>query len=77
MFTRNGAEWYRLRKLSQQTLLNPNIVNAYIPDCEDITDELVNLVRANRDSQLEMPDFQFDLYKWSLESELIANDSRG
>lgn len=74
---RNGKEWYRLRKLSQQTLLNPNIVNSYVPDCENITDELINLVRAERDGLEEMPDFQLDLYKWSLENiSHVTMDSR-
>ena len=66
---RNGKEWYRLRKISQQALLNPNNVNAYIAVTEEVTIELIDLIRSERDSQQEMPDFEYDLYKWSLESE--------
>ncbi|KAI1287064.1 Mitochondrial cytochrome P450 -like protein [Halotydeus destructor] len=68
IFCENGKEWYRLRKISQSTLLNPAIVNSYITECENITDELIDLVKENRDGNLEMTDFEDDLYKWSLEN---------
>ena len=68
IFCENGKEWYRLRKISQQPLLNPNNVNSYIGATEEVTQELVNLIRCERNSLKEMPDFEYDLYKWSLEN---------
>jgi hypothetical protein len=65
---RKGEEWYRLRKISQQALLNSNNVNNYIPATEEITNDLVNLIRCERDKNKEMSDFEYDLYKWSLEN---------
>lgn len=68
IFCENGKEWYRLRKISQQALLNPNNVNAYIAVTEEVTNELIDLIRCERDALHEMHDFEYDLYKWSLEN---------
>lgn len=68
IFCENGKEWQRLRKISQQPLLNPSNVHSYIPVTQQVTDQLIDLIRSERDSLNEMPDFEYDLYKWSLEN---------
>lgn len=66
-YYRNGPEWQRLRKISQQPLLSPKSVASFISATQTITDELVHLIRTKRNSSLEMSDFEYDLYKWALE----------
>ena len=68
IFCENGQEWYRLRKISQVSLMNPNNVNSYIGVTTEVTDQLVDLIRCERDAMNEMHDFEYDLYKWSLEN---------
>ena len=77
LFAENGEEWYRLRKQFQQQLMSPSCVSSYLDSCSSITDELIDYIRAKRDSKQELKDFHYELYLWSLENTgLLALDSR-
>ena len=77
LFCENGEEWYRLRKLFQQHLMSPSCVGSYIETFQSITEDLINYIRAKRDSRQELQDFHYELYLWSLENTgVLALDSR-
>lgn len=52
-------------------------VSSNIKECQSITEDLIDLIRAERDLRQEMPDFLQQLYLWSLENiGVLAIDSR-
>ncbi|RWS31443.1 cytochrome P450-like protein 26 [Leptotrombidium deliense] len=73
LFPENGEEWYRFRKLFQQTLLNQENVNAYVEQFESVTEQLIESIKNRRNDKLEVIDFEEDLFLWALENIAIMS----
>ncbi|CAG0903867.1 unnamed protein product [Cyprideis torosa] len=73
------AEWYNLRSRVQQVMMKPSSATAYFEAISDVSDTFVERIETVLlDNKRETPeDFQFELYKWALESiSLVALDTR-
>lgn len=73
-----GETWAKLRTAVNPIMMNPKMVNGYIPDIDAVAKDFIRKIRTLRDDKSEMPDdFQNELNKWSLESiALIALEYR-
>ncbi|XP_070561097.1 cytochrome P450 10-like [Ptychodera flava] len=63
-----GDEWRRVRRAVQSVVLKPHSLVRFVPDLNTISDDFVDLMKAMRNQNGEVPDFQNEIYKWSLES---------
>ncbi|XP_066263849.1 probable cytochrome P450 CYP44 isoform X1 [Branchiostoma lanceolatum] len=67
----NGEEWFRVRSSVNKDLMRPKAVGAYVVLQDDVSRELVGLIRGvvqKGETAGQVPDFTKLLYKWSLES---------
>ncbi|XP_054706842.1 LOW QUALITY PROTEIN: uncharacterized protein LOC129216650 [Uloborus diversus] len=67
-----GKEWHSLRTKTQKHLLKPKAVEAYMGSMQEVARDLVNKIYLTRDSNKEVPNFLFELYKWALESVAVV-----
>ncbi|XP_042225713.1 probable cytochrome P450 49a1 [Homarus americanus] len=74
----NGEEWWRVRSRVQTPMMKIKNVNAYLTRMDEVTLVFMDRIAALQEQFGEMPsDFQFELYKWALESvSLIALNRR-
>ena len=63
-----GEAWYQVRSKVQQDMMRPKSAMFYINDIEEISQQFVELLAANTDSNSEVEDIIQHLYCWSLES---------
>ena len=66
--SRNGEEWYRLRKAVQQMMLRPKEVYHYLPLVDSVAKDLVEKIRTNLDESNVLHNVQDIIAKWSMES---------
>ena len=73
-----GEPWAKLRTKANPIMMQPKIVNSYIPTVDEIAIEFVAHMKTIRDGNNEMPaHFGEELNKWALESiGYIALDQR-
>ncbi|XP_037784537.1 uncharacterized protein LOC119580457 [Penaeus monodon] len=74
----NGEEWWRVRSKVQTPMMKPKLVGAYLQQMDRVSSEFTNRIAQLQAEHGEMPsDFQFELYKWALESvSLVALNRR-
>lgn len=65
--SRNGDEWYRLKRGVQQAMMRPQSVYAYIPMVEEVAKDFVDHIRKVRSVDGHLEDFRNEVAKWSLE----------
>lgn len=69
LVTDQGEPWANLRFKVNPVMLQPKTVKTYVPDVEAVTRDFLELMRASRDANNEVPEtFGQDLNKWALES---------
>nr|XP_045594008.1 probable cytochrome P450 49a1 [Procambarus clarkii] len=65
----NGEEWWRVRSRVQTPMMKPKNVTSYLTKMDEIAVEFMDRIAALQEEFGEMPtNFQFELYKWALES---------
>ena len=64
----HGEPWYEVRSKVQQDMMRPKSAMYYINDIEEISQQLVDLMTANVDSEGEVEDIVKHIQCWSLES---------
>lgn len=67
LFTENGPEWYRLRK-AVQWIMKPQFAATYIPAQEEVAESFINRIRNLRNNRLEIPNFLYELYRFTEEA---------
>ncbi|XP_063586002.1 probable cytochrome P450 49a1 [Penaeus indicus] len=74
----NGEEWWRVRSKVQTPMMKPKLVGAYLQQMDRVSSEFTDRIAQLQAEHGEMPsDFQFELYKWALESvSLVALNRR-
>ena len=68
---RQGEEWYKMRHILNKKMLKPKVVGKYSQQLNDVTTDLLSQMKTTRDDNGIVPDIQQELFKWSLECELI------
>lgn len=78
LLTDQGPPWGKLRSTVNPVMLQPKTVKLYIPQVDEVALEFLELLKASRDTNNEVPaTFGQDLNKWALESiGCIALDQR-
>ncbi|CAL4092626.1 unnamed protein product [Meganyctiphanes norvegica] len=71
-------EWWRIRSRVQTPMMRPDNISPYLPSMDEVALNFMDRIPKLRNEKEEMPDdFQFELYKWSLESvALVALNRR-
>lgn len=64
----HGDPWYEVRSKVQQDMMRPKSAMFYIRDIEEISQQFVDLITANADSNGEVEDIVRHIQCWSLES---------
>ncbi|XP_027212219.1 probable cytochrome P450 49a1 [Penaeus vannamei] len=74
----NGEKWWRVRSKVQTPMMKPKMVGAYLQQMDEVSREFTDRIAQLQEEHGEMPsDFQFELYKWALESvSLVALNRR-
>ncbi|XP_078598371.1 putative cytochrome P450 49a1 [Branchiostoma floridae x Branchiostoma japonicum] len=76
----NGPEWQRVRSSVQKDLMRPKTVGAYASLQDDVTRDLVDVIRAligKKDSGGQVENFTNYVYRWTLESiSVVVLDKR-
>ena len=68
MFYRKGEEWYKQRQPMGHFMLKPNKVSEYHEGFNEVTQDLLKLIRHQRDPQSNIvADVASPFFKWSLE----------
>jgi len=68
--SRNGEEWYKLKKNVQQAMLRPQSVFAYIPMVDQVATDFIAYLKKIKDADGRIAHFKNDVAKWSLESNM-------
>lgn len=77
LFPENGVHWITLRKKLQKLFMNGRNIRKYVGPCNEITNELIDLIDHSLDKKLEIEDFHTTLFRWSLENtSVLALDLR-
>lgn len=78
LLSEQGQTWSSMRSKANPVMMQPKTVKIYIPQVDEVAREFVELSKANRDANNELPaDFGHELNKWALESiGVIALDQR-
>jgi len=63
----HGEEWYQQRSLIQQDLMRPKSALYYVDDITKVTQDFLDLVENNLDSEREIGDVVPFIYRWALE----------
>ena len=73
-----GEKWFKLRSIANPVMLQPKIVNSYIPVVDGVAQDFIKKIKLIKDEKDEMPDdFGNELNQWGLESiGTIALDQR-
>ncbi|ROT76614.1 hypothetical protein C7M84_004799 [Penaeus vannamei] len=65
----NGDEWWRVRSRVQTPMMKPKVVGTYLQQMDQVSVEFMDRIAEMQAEHGEMPsNFQFELYKWALES---------
>ncbi|XP_042881562.1 probable cytochrome P450 301a1, mitochondrial isoform X6 [Penaeus japonicus] len=65
----NGDGWWRVRSKVQTPMMKPKLVGTYLQQMDEVSIEFTDRIAELQAKHGEMPsDFQFELYKWALES---------
>ncbi|XP_063586001.1 probable cytochrome P450 49a1 [Penaeus indicus] len=65
----NGDEWWRVRSRVQTPMMKPKVVGTYLQQMDQVSVEFMDRIAELQAKHGEMPnDFQFEMYKWALES---------
>uniref|UniRef100_H2Z7V0 Uncharacterized protein n=1 Tax=Ciona savignyi TaxID=51511 RepID=H2Z7V0_CIOSA len=62
-----GEEWYTLRKIVNKHFLSNSSVWSYDKELHEVSDDFVEYISQNLDSNNEVPNFRLALNKWALE----------
>ena len=68
---RQGEEWYKVRRILNMKMLKPKVVGEYSQQLNDVATDLLSQMKQTRDGDGVVPSIQQELFKWSLECELI------
>ena len=68
LFGSHGEPWHEVRSKVQQDMMRPKSAMFYIGDIEEISQQFVDLLSANTDSNGEVEDILKHISCWSLES---------
>ncbi|XP_070561094.1 probable cytochrome P450 CYP44 [Ptychodera flava] len=63
-----GKEWRRVRRSVQPFVMRPKSLATCVPVLDEICNDFVSIIKRRRLEDGEVPDFQNEIYKWSLES---------
>ncbi|XP_042881582.1 probable cytochrome P450 49a1 [Penaeus japonicus] len=65
----NGDEWWRVRSKVQTPMMKPKLVGTYLQQMDEVSIDFTDRIAELQAEHGEMPsNFQFELYKWALES---------
>lgn len=64
----NGEDWLDLRRRSQKSMMRPQIMKTYLPQMNDISNDLIHRIRLLKQPNQQVPKFMNELFKWALES---------
>ncbi|XP_069948773.1 probable cytochrome P450 49a1 isoform X1 [Cherax quadricarinatus] len=65
----NGDEWWRVRSRVQKPMMRAKNVTSYLASMDEVVLNFMDRIAAMQEEFGEMPsNFQFELYKWALES---------
>lgn len=67
-----GEEWRRVRSAVQQTTLRPKTVHSYVRALEQVSEDALTLIAAQRDENGEVGDCREIMDRWSLESTVFV-----
>ena len=67
----NGETWKRLRSPWNHSMLKTSQVYAGLDNLNDINTDLIQRIQERRDSKGLVTDIDRELFRWSLESELL------
>lgn len=68
---RQGEEWYKVRRILNMKMLKPEVVGEYSQQLNEVTTDVLSQMKTTRDDNGIVPNIQQELFKWSLECELI------
>lgn len=68
---RQGEEWYKVRRILNMKMLKPEVVGEYSQQLNEVTTDMLSQMKTTRDDNGIVPNIQQELFKWSLECELI------
>lgn len=60
-----------MRRILNMKMLKPKVVGEYSQQLNDVTTDLLSLMKTTRDDNGIVPNIQQELFKWSLECEFI------
>lgn len=77
LFTEDKDEWYSIRSKTQATMMRPKVISSYMPELNHVADDMIMLMKAKRQQNLQIDLFMSKLYNWALESiGVFALDTR-
>ena len=68
---RSADEWYRIRRILNIKMLKPKVTDGYAEPLNDVASDLITQMKAMRGTDGMMSGLQDELFKWSLECELV------
>ncbi|XP_077483619.1 putative cytochrome P450 49a1 [Amblyomma americanum] len=68
-----GQEWYKVRSKTQPYTLRPRTIMSYVPGMDLIAEDALQLIDKTRDEKKEVEDCYTILYRWALESVMLAS----
>lgn len=68
-----GQEWYNVRSKTQPYTLRPRTIMSYVPGMDLIAEDALRLIEKTRDDKKEVDDCYTILYRWALESVMLAS----
>lgn len=64
-----GKQWHEIRTLLNPIMMQPRVVNLYVPKIDKLTRELVEIVKTIRDEKNETsPEFEKYINRWVVDS---------
>lgn len=71
--SRQGEEWFKIRRILNMKMLKTKVVGEYSQQLNDVATDLLSHMKKTRDPNGIVPSIQQQLFKWSLECELIGS----
>ncbi len=70
LWSRQGDDWHRVRSPLQQLLIKPRSALRYLPKMDKCAQDFVDLMKATKSANGEVPEFQQTMYRWAIECKL-------
>ena len=66
-FSRQGDDWYKVRRLLNMKMLRPKVVGKYDGQMNEVVKDLLLRLNEVRSADHIVPSLQNELFKWSFE----------